>query len=214
MVNVLMKSPYEGSVLGAFGKSEPKPHGRVEGKRTDLVSSPSESMSPADYRLSIASLFKESPEEWEKHKDSEIVATLEKNLSSITNGFSFKVPGVKAAEELTEKCISFSTVGTYCKCKFKYFLNYVLGLQPVPEEILELSPMDAGSGSGSLRRVRACASDTKSGRLAATNTGITPARVGCRRNWRPSASSSSRPLARTSVFVGVPRRVAAWYSAC
>ncbi|WP_333640242.1 PD-(D/E)XK nuclease family protein [Mesotoga prima] len=143
--NVLMKSPYEGSVLGAFGKSEPKPHGRVEGKRTDLVSSPSESMSPADYRLSIASLFKESPEEWEKHKDSEIVATLEKNLSSITNDFSFKVPGVKAAEELTEKCISFSTVGTYCKCKFKYFLNYVLGLQPVPEEILELSPMDAGS---------------------------------------------------------------------
>ncbi|HPE54504.1 MAG TPA: PD-(D/E)XK nuclease family protein, partial [Mesotoga prima] len=143
--NVLMKSPYEGSVLGAFGKSEPKPHGRVEGKRTDLVSSPSESMSPADYRLSIASLFKESPEEWEKHKDSEIVATLEKNLSSITNDFSFKVPGVKAAEELTEKCISFSTVGTYCKCKFKYFLNYVLGLQPVPEEILELSPMDSGS---------------------------------------------------------------------
>ncbi|PZC51881.1 MULTISPECIES: PD-(D/E)XK nuclease family protein [unclassified Mesotoga] len=143
--NVLMKSPYEGSILGAFGKSEPRPHGRVEGKRTDLVSSPSEAMSPADYKLSIASLFRESPEQWEIHKDSETVSTLEKNLSSITNDFSFKGPGVKAAEELTEKCISFSTVGTYCKCKFKYFLNYVLGLQPVPEEILELSHMDAGS---------------------------------------------------------------------
>jgi len=143
--NVLMKSPYEGSILRAFGKSEPRPYGRVEGKRTDLVPSPSEAMSQADYRLSIASMFKESPDEWERHKDSETVATLEKNLSSITDNFSFKVPGVKAVEELTKKCISFSTIGTYCKCKFKYFLNYVLGLQPVPEEILELSYMDAGS---------------------------------------------------------------------
>ncbi|PNS35959.1 PD-(D/E)XK nuclease family protein [Mesotoga sp. B105.6.4] len=143
--NVLMKSPYEGSILRAFGKSEARPYGRVEGKRTDLVPSLSEAMSQSDYKLSIASIFKESPDEWQRHKDSETVATLEKNLSSITNDFSFKVPGVKAVEELTKKCISFSTIGTYCKCKFKYFLNYVLGLQPVPEEILELSYMDAGS---------------------------------------------------------------------
>ena len=141
----LIRSPYIRQLLKASGKKHPEIYGRHEGKRSDLIPVASEALSLSDWKLAIASLFRSNPEEWKKHADDLEVTSLDKRLKKVSRVFDFRIENNDLIKDPAEGCISFSRLSSYCSCKFKYYLNYVLRIEAFLDEKLELSPMDTGS---------------------------------------------------------------------
>ncbi|NCC59084.1 MAG: PD-(D/E)XK nuclease family protein, partial [Synergistales bacterium] len=120
-------------------------HGRDDGKRSDLIGSPSRAMSRGDFRLAAARTFVLDRETWDANATSDHLEGLEDNLRRVPRTFDFNVATQAAREERETRFVSFSKISQYCGCKFKYFLSGVLKVEEKIEELLELSPMDSGS---------------------------------------------------------------------
>ena len=141
----LLASPYTQQLLNAAGKTGILVHGRDDGKRSDLIGSPSQAMSRGDFRLAAARTFVLDRETWDANATSNHLEGLEENLRRVPRAFDYNVATQAAREERETRFVSFSKISQYCGCKFKYFLSGVLKIEEEIEELLELSHMDSGS---------------------------------------------------------------------